>query len=422
MNQSRKTRQPDHFMLYMTLTLLLWVVVFVVVLVTQTVTPPRRDSQPAEAPFDPPSSPFTSSPFTSGRFASPADTPFMPRPRRQTPAPLPPARAYERVVFGDAFLIDATTDLFDADITEVSDTDTSGTDTSDINTGDADISDIDTGDVGANGDANGDVNANGDTDSTDVSDADTVDMVDTDIPETDVTDVDVTSTHVADTDVANTDAAASTATHSPSATAITPPPLLPVDTPPDPDNPTATTRTITVIFNSQPSGAEVIISERVLGITPLELILPASQDVFFTLAMPSSSSGTSGFRRFSSVLNSTEDTVIDVQLEPISPLPSAALPTAAIEGFGTTNALRDSPANAQAVRDTVARLLEEARADYRAALSDRLVQRLQAEIDALEAELSRLDALLVTLEPADERDTDDAAPHDTDSNDADSTN
>ena len=80
-----------------------------------------------------------------------------------------------------------------------------------------------------------------------------------------------------------------------------------------------------------------------------------------------------------------------MQLEPISNVPAAS-----IEGFGTIRALRGNRANAQVVRDTVAALLEQAVAEYQAAISDSRIARLQAEIDALEAELARLDAVLAT--------------------------
>ncbi len=519
MNQSRKTRQPDRFMLYMTLTLLLWVVVFVVVLLTQVTnpvgTPPATDASRPDAPRNP---------FSSGQFASPEDSQFIPRPRRLDPVQLPPARAYTSIVFGDASFnvinpesnnfaaqlpatsalatdpesatLDASSNPADttSDTTPNITQDTTPNITQDTTHAERvaePVADSVTANINAEGGDNegGDNNNSGDiataevnttnvdtthvdtakTDATANVEATAVNAVDntshatpdtsSDVPNTPpaasleviavevITDSNQTSTppdntqdntqdnmdvtaddtrRVANitppeqTDIASAHADtakaegitadtalgvsnASTAVTTDTTTAanststfpedirLEPPPLLPTNPAP------ATADLITVTFSSQPSGAEVIVEDEVIGTTPLELRLPANQDIFYTLAVPSSSSGTSGFRRFSSVVRSPEDTAVAIQLEPIS-----NVPTASIEGFGTISALRGNRANAQVVRDAVATLLEQAVTEYQAAISDSRIARLQAEIDALEAELARLDAVLATpAEPND---------------------
>ena len=507
MNQSRKSRQPDRFMLYMTLTLMLWALVFVVVLFSQAVNPVSSSTPPAAANTRPDA---PRNPFSSGQFASPADNQFIPRPRRLDPVQLPPARAYTNVVFGD---LDApervAINTFDHQDTQTSrdsasrtqrDSGTEATQVAADNRSRANLEHSTQDSLAQNTAAQNTAESNdnlpmsaleGMTDVTTSASnqtastaeqstssqhlntpSDAADIAPTNIAPTNIapteqadstmldsnaldsnsldgnaldsnargnniapaptsstanmptntaanTTTNVTTDNTAQitTDPANTAAPATSSTvtdvisqpsQSPAADIrLEPPPLLPSsNTAAVPTNPTAPTTApptapptttaadlITVTFTSQPNGAEVILGEDVIGTTPLELRLPAAQDVFYTLTMPSSSSGTSGFRRYSSVINSTTDTTITVQLEPIS-----SLPTADIEGFGTTNALRGNRANAQAVRDTVAALLEQANTEYQAAISNRHVARLQAEIDALEAELTRLDVILATPE------------------------
>lgn len=512
MNQSRKTRQPDRFMLYMTLMLTLWLVVFVVVLFTQVANPVGSSTPPATANTRPDA---PRNPFSSGQFASPEDSQFIPRPRRLDPVQLPPARAYTSIVFGDApfnpdnfdtqqvaqppeqtafanntesAVPDAgsnpadttsdttpniTQDLTNTEVESVTESvaknidaeDGGNDDISDVNsdvaTAEIDTENVDTENVDtANIDAIANaaeataVNAADDTPratpdtSSDAPDtpptasleviadistaisnqtstlqdntsitaentrraADITPTAQADIasldsnlspaqsPDTAESESTAATESAADTSTgtatATTTNTASPASNTPTPSAdirLEPPPLLP--TKPSPAPPAL----ITITFTSQPRGAEVILEDEVIGNTPLELRLPANQDIFYTLAMPSSSSGTSGFRRFSSVVRSPEDTTVAVQLEPISNVPAAS-----IEGFGTISALRGDRANAQIVRNTVAALLEQATAEYQATISDDRVARLKAEIDALEAELARLDAVLAApAEPTD---------------------
>jgi uncharacterized small protein (DUF1192 family) len=494
MNQSRKTRQPDRFMLYMTLMLLLWVVVFVVVLFNQAGTtlsdrPPATVNTPPET---------TRNPFSGGQFASHESTQFLPRPRRLEPLPLPAARAYTTVVFGDMLFTGQITGQ--ASFDNPDDIDTQNTPatfdaanrqaehnnaTDHTNATDrlasrdqTDTPDHASSDIFDPDEANINIDTTADNDSPDTNNNNAVANTDESTPANTVTADDVrtvpasnisqtdpqladsqpepsleiipdinTPTEQADIPTDRTSSPAETTTSttdmptSPvtepvtppvtetvtptSATPTTnvrlePPPLLPSQVPSATSNasspspiatpnttgstigdttvtPTAgvaiTTGTINVTFTSQPSGAEIILDDEVLGLTPLELSLPAAQDIFYTLAMPSSSSGTSDFRRFSSVIRSAKDTTVAVRLEPIS-----NLATTSIEGFGTTSALRGNRANAQVVRDAVAALLEQATSEYQAAISDRRVARLQAEINALEAELTRLDAILTSPE------------------------
>ena len=535
MSQSRKTRQPDRFMLYMTLMLMLWVVVFVTVLFTQAADP-RDSSTPSSPTNTRPNSP--NNPFSSGQFANPEDSRFIPRPRRLAPVQLPPARAYTSIVFGDTpFNVDdfgaqqdfneqqdfdarqdeqttlatqtnpAESAVRDANSnpadTNPDTSDTETTETTSIDSGDSDNSSdntdvsnvattevtttnmdaVNTDDITNGAENNGAENivVNADTDTPRTTSNTSPDAPDTPptaalelIPDintsvtrnittpqdtandtADDTADDTTDdiTPVAQADLASLDgnlsatetpdnetledtaadtptnetsgkaAGALTDTSTPATNepatnepatnepatnesavddAITPASNTPfadvrLEPPPLLHPSPATADLITVTFSSQPSGAEVILEDEMIGNTPLELRLPANQDIFYTLAMPSSSSGTSGFRRFSSVVRSSEDTAVAVQLEPISNVPAAS-----IEGFGTIRALRGNRANAQVVRDTVAKLLEQATAEYQAAISDRRIARLQAEIDALEAELARLDAVLATpTEPTD---------------------
>ena len=526
MSQSRKTRQPDRFMLYMTLMLMLWVVVFVTVLFTQAIDP-RNSSTPPAPTNTRPNAP--NNPFSSGQFASPEDSRFIPRPRRLEPVQLPPARAYNSIVFGDMPFnlddFDTQQDFnaqqdFDAQQDEqtalatqpnpaVGDassnpadtnpdtSDTKTTETASIDSGDSDssgdntdVSNVATAEVTTTNidvvntdditnvitDVADNIAVNADTDTPRTTSNTPPDAPDT-LPTTSlelIPDINTsvarniptppnTANDTADgtaddiTPIAQTDLASSDSNLSPTKTPdsetpdnetpedtadtpidetsgtaagaptntstlatnepatnepatnepaindtmtpasnspfadvrLEPPPLLPAED----AAPVATPNLITVTFTSQPSGAEVLFAEEVLGRTPLELRLPAEQDIFYTLAMPSSSSGSSGFRRFSSVVRSSEDTTVAVQLEPISNTPATT-----IEGFGTTSALRGDRANARVVRDTVAELLEQATAEYQAAISDRRIARLQAEIDALEAELARLDAVLAAPE------------------------
>ena len=433
MSQSRKTRQPDRFMLYMTLMLMLWVVVFVTVLFTQAADP--RDSSTPPSPTNTrPNSP--NNPFSSGQFASPEDSRFIPRPRRLAPVQLPPARAYTSIVFGDTpFNVDdfgaqqdfdtrqdeqttlatqtnpAESAVRDANSNpadtnpDTSDTETTGTtETTSIDSGDSDnssdntdvsnvattkvtttnIDAVNTDDItnvaennvpennvakniAVNADTDTprttsntppdvpstpptaalelipDINtsvtrnitrniatpqdtANDTTDGTanDITPVAQADLasLDSNLFATETPDNDTPEDTAADTPtvIVETDETSDTAAGAPTDTstsatnesatnesatndAITPASNTPfadirLEPPPLLHPSPATADLITVTFSSQPSGAEVILEDEVIGNTPLELRLPANQDIFYTLAMPSSSSGTSGFRRF----------------------------------------------------------------------------------------------------------------------------
>jgi hypothetical protein len=207
---------------------------------------------------------------------------------------------------------------------------------------------------------------------------------------------------------------------------VSPPPLLPVDllspvpsasappastppasTPPAPTPPASTpsktaatttteteqtpasSATVTITLASDPAGAEVITDAGVIGVTPLVLELPQGSELNYTLAVPETLFG-SNFRRFSSVLQAREDSTISVWLDRISDPPRP------VEGFGTTRFVGTPAASPEAVkelRETLESMLVRSQAEYQNALEEVQLGALEAEIDALENELARLDAL-----------------------------
>jgi hypothetical protein len=133
----------------------------------------------------------------------------------------------------------------------------------------------------------------------------------------------------------------------------------------------------------------VITDAGVIGVTPLVLELPQGSELNYTLAVPETLFG-SNFRRFSSVLQAREDSTISVWLDRISDPPRP------VEGFGTTRFVGTPAASPEAVkelRETLESMLVRSQAEYQNALEEVQLGALEAEIDALENELARLDAL-----------------------------
>lgn len=191
---------------------------------------------------------------------------------------------------------------------------------------------------------------------------------------------------------------------------LSPPPLLPadllpnaainpatstyptsvaVDAGPVPASRSSDPSTVTVTLQSDPSGAQVITEAGILGTTPLTLELTQGRALNYTLAIPETALR-GNFRRFSSVLEATEDTTVSVWLDRIDAPPKP------VTGFGTTRFVGTPAASPEAVeqlRETLQSMLARSRAEYQNALEEVQLGALEAEIDALENELARLDAL-----------------------------